>query len=134
MLMYTTLVLYLRCDLKIAIPTSVIIMAWTSLVGLASNLALGTIEPRSGRTGSVAARSSSSARSLGVFVVSRIAARRPCSSCPFCASDNSSDACQHPRGRAIVTVSLLGVVGANAVFHLVYRAGQRLAARSPHVG
>lgn len=45
MLLYAVMVLYYRADLKLAIPTSVILMAATSLIGLASNLALGAIVP-----------------------------------------------------------------------------------------
>lgn len=46
MLIYAMLVLLFREDLKIAIPTSVVIMAFTSVVGIASNLILGTLNPQ----------------------------------------------------------------------------------------
>ncbi|QDU77265.1 Sulfite exporter TauE/SafE [Bremerella volcania] len=45
MMIYATLVLLYREDLKTAIPTSVILMAFTSLVGIGSNLALARIHP-----------------------------------------------------------------------------------------
>lgn len=45
MLIYATLVLLYRADLKIAIPTSVVVMAFTSLVGIASNVLLARINP-----------------------------------------------------------------------------------------
>lgn len=45
MLLYTLLVLLLRCDLKIAVPTSVIIMSFTSLVGIGSNVLLQRMNP-----------------------------------------------------------------------------------------
>lgn len=45
MLVYIGLVAYARVDLRVAIPTSVILMAFTSVVGIASNAALGTVEP-----------------------------------------------------------------------------------------
>jgi uncharacterized protein len=45
MMVYATLVLLYRADLKIAIPTSVVLMAFTSLVGIASNVALSRIHP-----------------------------------------------------------------------------------------
>lgn len=47
MILYATLVLLYQADLKIAIPTSVIIMAFTSLVGISSNLILQSIAPAS---------------------------------------------------------------------------------------
>jgi uncharacterized membrane protein YfcA len=43
MMLYVVLVLLWRADLKIAIPTSVVIMAFTSLVGIATNTLLGTV-------------------------------------------------------------------------------------------
>lgn len=45
MLIYTMLILVSRADIKIAIPTSVVLMAFTSLVGLASNLLLQQVDP-----------------------------------------------------------------------------------------
>ncbi|MBI1264030.1 MAG: TSUP family transporter [Alphaproteobacteria bacterium] len=45
MMIYTVLVLFYRADLKMAIPTSVLLMAATSLIGIASNAALGAINP-----------------------------------------------------------------------------------------
>lgn len=45
MLIYAVLVLLYRADLKIAIPTSVVLMAITSLIGITSNLLLGQWNP-----------------------------------------------------------------------------------------
>lgn len=45
MVLYTVLVLLFRADLKIAIPTSVVIMAYTSVIGITSNLLLARISP-----------------------------------------------------------------------------------------
>ena len=45
MLIYATLVLLYRADLKLAIPTSVILMAFTSVVGIASNALLAMWQP-----------------------------------------------------------------------------------------
>lgn len=47
MMIYALLVLFYRCDLKVAIPTSVLLMAFTSVVGIATNLGLSTIAPQS---------------------------------------------------------------------------------------
>jgi len=38
-------VLFYRADLKMAIPTSVLLMAFTSLVGISSNALLGQVNP-----------------------------------------------------------------------------------------
>jgi len=45
MLLYATMVLMFRSDLKISTPSSVIVMAFTSVVGIASTLALSWISP-----------------------------------------------------------------------------------------
>jgi uncharacterized membrane protein YfcA len=45
MMIYTVLVLLCRTDLRIAIPTSVVLMATTSVVGIAANAALGQLAP-----------------------------------------------------------------------------------------
>lgn len=47
MMLYALLVLYYRSDLKVAVPTSVILMAFASVVGILSNLALGAAFPGS---------------------------------------------------------------------------------------
>lgn len=47
MMIYAVLVLLYRADLRIAIPTSVILMAFTSVVGIASNIVLATVLPES---------------------------------------------------------------------------------------
>ncbi|QDV25462.1 Sulfite exporter TauE/SafE [Aureliella helgolandensis] len=45
MIVYATLVLLYRSDLKVAIPTSVVIMAFTSLLGISTNYLLATAFP-----------------------------------------------------------------------------------------
>jgi uncharacterized membrane protein YfcA len=45
MLIYALMVLLYRADLKIAIPTSVVLMAFTSLVGIGTNVLLARINP-----------------------------------------------------------------------------------------
>ena len=45
MLIYTVLVLLCRADLRVAIPTSVILMAFTSVVGIGFKMLLGDVQP-----------------------------------------------------------------------------------------
>ena len=45
MVIYAVLVLIYRADLKIAIPTSVILMAYTSVIGIGTNVALSHLSP-----------------------------------------------------------------------------------------
>ncbi len=44
MMIYMVLVLWCHADLKIAIPTSVVLMAFTSLVGVGTKLLLGDLQ------------------------------------------------------------------------------------------
>lgn len=43
--LYAVLVLVFRCDLRIAIPSSVILMAWTSVVGVLTRTLSGSLNP-----------------------------------------------------------------------------------------
>ncbi|MEO1136377.1 MAG: sulfite exporter TauE/SafE family protein [Pseudomonadota bacterium] len=45
MMIYAALVLFYRSDVKVAIPTSVVLMAFTSVIGLTSNLFLTGVNP-----------------------------------------------------------------------------------------
>ena len=49
MMIYLVLVLLCHADLKIAIPTSVVLMAFTSLVGIAAKLTTGGVTPGTSR-------------------------------------------------------------------------------------
>jgi uncharacterized membrane protein YfcA len=130
MLVYTLLVLVLRSDLKIAIPTSVMIMAWTSLVGLASNVALGTVEPEVWFNWLAAAPIVALGAPLGVFVVNRIG-RAPTLVfvSVLCIGQFVWTLVNE---RVSVWVGLIAVVGvllANLAYHLLYVAGGHLAHR-----
>ena len=76
MVLYATLVLLCRADLKIAIPTSVIIMAFTSLWGIAIKNAFGTVQPGVFEQWIAAAPIVALGAPLGVFIV-EIIGRRP---------------------------------------------------------
>ncbi len=45
MILYAVMVLLMRADLKVAIPSSVIIMAFTSVIAISLKIALGTVHP-----------------------------------------------------------------------------------------
>lgn len=83
MMLYATLVLLLSADLKIAIPTSVIIMAFTSVVGILTNLGLAQLWPEKFHVASevfgnwiAAAPVVACGAPLGAYVVERIS-RKP---------------------------------------------------------
>ena len=76
MLIYTVLVLLCHADLRIAIATSVILMAATSVVGILTKLALGTVAPGVYEHWLAAAPIVAVGAPLGAWIVSRIG-RRP---------------------------------------------------------
>lgn len=76
MLLYAVMVLLMRADLKVAIPSSVIIMSFTSLVGVATkNLTTG-LQPGVFENWLAAAPVVAVGAPLGAFIVSRIG-RKP---------------------------------------------------------
>jgi uncharacterized membrane protein YfcA len=76
MMIYMVLVLWCHADLKIAIPTSVILMAFTSLVGIATKMLLGEVQPGTFENWLAAAPIVAIGAPLGAMVVSKIG-RRP---------------------------------------------------------
>ncbi|GIX22161.1 MAG: hypothetical protein KatS3mg121_0944 [Gammaproteobacteria bacterium] len=76
MLLYTVLVLLCRADLKIAIPTSVVVMAFASVVGVLVRTAQGGLLPEVFGHWLAAAPVVALGAPLGVFVVERVG-RKP---------------------------------------------------------
>lgn len=76
MVLYTVLVLLRRTDLKIAIPSSVLIMAFASLVGVACKALSSGLEPGVYENWLAAAPVVALGAPLGVFIVNRIG-RKP---------------------------------------------------------
>ncbi|MFC6632632.1 sulfite exporter TauE/SafE family protein [Microbulbifer taiwanensis] len=76
MVIYAALVLLCRVDLKVAIPTSVVIMAFTSLVGVAVKSLAGDWQPQVFGNWLAAAPVVALGAPLGVFIVGLIG-RRP---------------------------------------------------------
>jgi uncharacterized membrane protein YfcA len=76
MVLYAALVLLCRADLKIAIPTSVIIMAFTSVVGIAVKAGFAGVQPGVFENWLAAAPVVALGAPLGVFVV-ELVGRKP---------------------------------------------------------
>jgi len=76
MVIYSALVLLCRADLKIAIPTSVVLMAFTSLVGVAVKFTFGSFEPGVYGNWMAAAPVVALGAPLGAFIVGMIG-RKP---------------------------------------------------------
>jgi len=72
MVLYAVLVLLCQADLRIAIPTSVIIMTFTSLFGLAAKTLFGSLQPGVFENWLAAAPVVVLGAPLGAFIVNRI--------------------------------------------------------------
>ncbi|MEP2776578.1 MAG: sulfite exporter TauE/SafE family protein [Luteolibacter sp.] len=72
MVLYAVLVLLCQADLKIAIPSSVIIMAWTSLVGIATKTLFGGVQPGVFENWLAAAPVVALGAPLGAFIVDKV--------------------------------------------------------------
>lgn len=72
MVLYAVLVLLCQADLKIAIPSSVIIMAWTSLVGIATKSLTTGVQPGVFENWLAAAPIVALGAPLGAFIVGKI--------------------------------------------------------------
>jgi uncharacterized membrane protein YfcA len=143
MLLYVVLVLLARADLKIAIPTSVVIMAWTSLLGISTLFALSrlapagwTPDPELSGSWLAAAPVVALGAPFGAFVVNLIG-RKP--TLLFVSvlclvqfgwmawSERAS------LGGAGLALSLAGLLAFNAAFHVMHALGLRLERRQGHI-
>ena len=142
MLLYVVLVLLARADLKIAIPTSVVIMAWTSLVGIASltvisHLAPALWTPRPELLGSwlAAAPVVALGAPLGVFVV-QLVGRKP--TLVFvsllCLLQFAWMAWSERAHLGLwgIAASVAGLLACNLAFDILYRLGRGLEQRRGH--
>lgn len=76
MLLYAVMVLLMRADLKVAIPSSVVIMAFTSVIGILVKMAAGTVHPEVFGNWIAAAPIVALGAPFGVLIVSLVG-RRP---------------------------------------------------------
>ncbi|MEC9373834.1 MAG: sulfite exporter TauE/SafE family protein [Planctomycetota bacterium] len=136
MLIYAVLVTLLRTDLKIAIPTSVVIMAFTSLVGITSSRLLGQVEPEVFPLWLAAAPVVALGAPFGALVV-HFMPRKPTLLIvsALCIGQYIWTLIDERVTGWPLLLSLFGVLAFNALFHIMYRAGESLAARNgpaPH--
>ncbi len=133
MVIYMVLVLWCHADLKIAIPTSVVLMAFTSIVGVAAKILLGDVQTGTFENWLAAAPVVVIGAPLGALVVSRIGRR------PTLVVVSALCVLQfiwtliHERGvlsALNVGFAVLGVVAFLFLFARMYRQGHRMARRS----
>ena len=133
MMIYMVLVLWCHADLKIAIPTSVILMAFTSLVGIAVKLMLGDVQPGTFENWLAAAPVVAIGAPLGAWVVSKIGRRPTLIVVSLLCVVQFIWTLVHERDNLTIwniSAGCLGVVLFLLVFQDMYRHGYRLARRN----
>lgn len=132
MMIYMVLVLWCHADLKIAIPTSVILMAWTSLVGIAFKTTLAGVEPGTFGNWLAAAPVVAVGAPLGAMVVSRVGRRPTLIVVSILCLLQFAWTLVHERTQLTpwsVILALLAVALFLLLFQDMYRHGYRLARR-----
>lgn len=131
MMVYATLVLLYRADLKISIPTSVVLMAFTSVVGIGTNVALSRlrpdlyqIDPEVFANWLAAAPIVAIGAPLGVLVVELISRKPTLLIVSALCIVQFVWTLVHERvtGFALL-IALLAVVAFNGIFHVLYSLG-----------
>jgi uncharacterized protein len=132
MILYAVMVLLMRVDLKVAIPSSVIIMAFTSIVGILTKIVSGTVHPEVFGNWLAAAPIVAVGAPFGAYIVTVIG-RRPtlvvvavlCIGQFLWTMQQSS----HALGLTGIVLSVCAVGLFIAGFEWLWRAGDRLARR-----
>lgn len=132
MLVYATLVLLYQADLKIAIPTSVVVMAFTSVIGIAWNVLLQGFNPVLYRVDPAvfsnwlaAAPVVALGAPLGALVVNLISRTPTLVFVSLLCIGQFVWTLLHERVTGLPLVAAIaGVLVMNAVFHVLYRWGR----------
>ena len=133
MILYTLMVLLMRADLKVAIPTTVIVMAFTSLVGIAIRNLSGGVQPGVYENWLAAAPVVALGAPLGAFIVNRTGRRPTLYIVAFlCIAQFVWTLHQSLPllGSAGVAAALLAVMLFNVALEFLWRLGDRLGRRS----
>jgi uncharacterized membrane protein YfcA len=133
MMIYMVLVLWCHADLKIAIPTSVILMAFTSLIGIATKLLFGDLQPGTFENWLAAAPVVVVGAPFGAMVVARVGRRATLYAVSVLCVVQFAWTLFHERSALsiwMVAASLAGVAAFLLLFQDMYHHGVRLARRS----
>ena len=136
MMIYMVLVLWCHADLKIAIPTSVILMAVTSLIGISVKLLLGSVQPSTFENWLAAAPVVALGAPFGAMAVNKIGRRPTLLLVSVLCVFQFFWTLMHERDYLTVwsvSATVLGLVLFLLVFQEMYRHGYRLARRTPGV-
>jgi len=137
MILYAVMVLLMRADLKVAIPTTVIVMAFTSLVGIATKHLSTGVQPGVFENWLAAAPVVALGAPFGAFIVNRIG-RKPTLLLVSTLCIGQFVWTMH---QEFTTLGWLGVAGAlvavmlfNFAFEWLWRLGDALQRRSVPTG
>ena len=137
MFLYMFLVLWCHADLKIAIPTSVVLMAFTSLVGVTTKLLLGGFQPGTFENWLAAAPVVALGAPFGALIVSRVGRKLTLVFVSILCVLQFFWTLAHERALLTawsLSAALLGVVVFLLVFQDMYRHGYRLPRRQRETG
>ena len=132
MFIYMFLVLWCHADLKIAIPTSVVLMAFTSVVGVTTKLLIGGLQPGTFENWLAAAPVVAIGAPFGALVVSKVGRRPTLIVVSILCVLQFFWTLVHERADLTafsLSAALLGVVVFLLVFQDMYTHGYRLARR-----
>jgi len=133
MMIYMVLVLWCHADLKIAIPTSVILMAFTSLVGILTKAMVGEVQPGTFENWLAAAPVVAIGAPLGALVVSRVGRRPTLLLVSVLCVLQFAWTLVHERDSLTVASVIAALVGVGLfllLFQEMYQQGRRMARRS----
>jgi uncharacterized membrane protein YfcA len=135
MLVYIGLVALSRVDLRVAIPTSVILMAFTSVVGIASNVALGHVEPAVFENWLAAAPVVAIGAPFGSIAVTYLSRTKTMlATSTLCVAQLAWTLMQQQVSGVALFGTALGLVGLVALFHYLFTVGARRQARAQPLG
>jgi uncharacterized membrane protein YfcA len=132
MMIYMVLVLLCHADLKIAIPTSVVLMAFTSVVGIAVKLLTGSVQPGTFENWLAAAPVVALGAPFGALVVNRLGRRPTLLFVSVLCVGQFVWTLFHERSSLtgwILAATLLGVLLFLLAFQDLYQRGKQLARR-----
>ena len=133
MILYAVMVLLMRADLKAAIPSSVIIMAFTSVIAILMKMALGTVHPDVFGNWLSAAPVVALGAPLGALIVALIGRRITLFVVAILCIGQFVWTMQQSFGEfglVVIALSVFAVVFFVAGFEWMWRIGDRLARRS----
>jgi uncharacterized protein len=133
MILYAVMVLLMRADLKVAIPTTVIVMAFTSLVGMAIKDLSGGVQPGVYENWLAAAPVVALGAPFGAFIVNRVGRKPTLYLVAFLCIGQFVWTLHQSLpvlGSLGVAAALIAVIVFNMTFELLWRVGERLGRRS----